>query len=119
MPWDKRQPYETDIRVPFLIRGPGIPKKLIEQYPITAVDIAPTILDLASVDLPVNLDGESVKKRLFLKNEDVFWKNVLIEYWGEGNIATVDPGCNLVYDDNLAVNILSTTLREISFFSKK
>lgn len=121
MPWDKRQPYETDIRVPFLIRGPGVPKQLTEQYPIAAVDIAPTILDLATVDIPEDFDGESIKKRLFSTNEDLYWKKVLIEYWGEGNVATVDPRCDLAYDENLAVTYLIFLLERIVglFFKAK
>lgn len=104
LPWDKRQPYETDIRVPFLIRGPGIPKGTYEKYPLSAVDIAPTILDLVKVEIPKNFDGESLKNRLFsaykLKN---YMKIILIEYRGEGNINTVEEECHL-YDTNIAVS---------------
>ncbi|XP_076227289.1 N-acetylglucosamine-6-sulfatase isoform X2 [Nomia melanderi] len=45
MPIDKRQPYETDIRVPLLIRGPGItPSKI--SAPVSSVDLFATILEI-------------------------------------------------------------------------
>lgn len=99
--------------MPFLIRGPGIPKKYLEMTPIAAVDIVPTILDLAKIKLPEDIDGESFKKVLFSRNNGIFRKQVLIEYWGEGNSATVDSQCNLRDDGNLAVRFLKANSRVI------
>ena len=48
---DKRQPYDTDVRVPFIIRGPNIRPKSMLDTPIVLIDIFPTILDLASKKL--------------------------------------------------------------------
>jgi N-acetylglucosamine-6-sulfatase len=46
MPYFKCQPYDTDIRVPFMIRGPGIrPGRTLTEFGLN-VDIAPTIADL-------------------------------------------------------------------------
>lgn len=45
--YDKRQPYETDIRVPLIVRGPNVPAKTIADTPVALIDIFPTILDLA------------------------------------------------------------------------
>lgn len=45
--FDKRQPYETDIRVPFVISGPKIPPKIVYDYPVALIDIFPTILTAA------------------------------------------------------------------------
>ena len=51
MPIDKRQPYEFDIRVPFIIRGPGISANISSETPILMVDVAPTLLDIAGITL--------------------------------------------------------------------
>uniref|UniRef100_A0A6P7G1Q0 N-acetylglucosamine-6-sulfatase-like n=1 Tax=Diabrotica virgifera virgifera TaxID=50390 RepID=A0A6P7G1Q0_DIAVI len=100
-PWDKRQPYETDIRVPFLVSGPNVPRKTIETFPISSVDIAPTILDLAGVDIPRSMDGESFKKQLFQETTDYFAKGILISYRGEANQKLIDTSCPWAYDPNL------------------
>ena len=47
IPAGKRQAYETDVLVPFLVRGPGIPKGSNSKQIIQSVDLAPTFLDMA------------------------------------------------------------------------
>ena len=49
MPIDKRQPYEFDIRVPFILRGPEIAANTRSEVPILMVDVAPTLLDIAGI----------------------------------------------------------------------
>ena len=77
LPLDKRQPYETDIRVPLLVRGPGVVHK--ERQPALAVittDIAPTILDIAGLNSEdFGMDGISLYP--LLKNESHHSRTVL------------------------------------------
>lgn len=61
LPVDKREPYETDIRVPFLIRGPNVPEGKIINFPTSNIDLAPTFLDLAGLQIPKYMDGISLK----------------------------------------------------------
>jgi arylsulfatase A-like enzyme len=49
--------YEETIRVPFLIRGPGVPKGQRIQVPVSLVDVTPTILALAGAAAPRGMDG--------------------------------------------------------------
>ncbi|XP_078050713.1 N-acetylglucosamine-6-sulfatase [Augochlora pura] len=85
MPIDKRQPYETDIRVPLLIRGPGIePSKI--SAPVSSVDLFATILEIAGVQRPS--DGTSLlKKKLPID------RTLLIEYRGEKSVGVPSSGC--------------------------
>ncbi|XP_026755157.2 N-acetylglucosamine-6-sulfatase-like isoform X2 [Galleria mellonella] len=97
--YDKRQPYETDIRVPLLIRGPGIKKNTQNPQPVTNIDLAPTILQLAGLE-PKKMDGHPLE---LLKEEDNMERLMLVEYYGEGRDGTVDPKCPWIYDsDHLA-----------------
>lgn len=47
------------IRVPLLVRGPGIRPGRTDE-PVSLVDVAPTVLDLAGLGEPPELDGESL-----------------------------------------------------------
>ena len=40
-------PYEPSIRVPLILRGPGVPRGAVRRQLVTNVDLAPTILDAA------------------------------------------------------------------------
>ena len=53
-------PYETDIRVPFFARGPGIKAGTALDQLVSNIDIAPTLLDLAGVSVPNIMDGRSM-----------------------------------------------------------
>jgi arylsulfatase A-like enzyme len=55
--------YEESIRIPIIFHGPGIPdamrgKKL--DHLALNIDIAPTILDLADIPIPPEMDGMSL-----------------------------------------------------------
>jgi N-acetylglucosamine-6-sulfatase len=58
---DKRHAYEESIRVPMLAYAPGFlrPGTTITSI-VRNIDIAPTILDLAGVPRPADMDGRSV-----------------------------------------------------------
>uniref|UniRef100_A0A915PHV8 Sulfatase N-terminal domain-containing protein n=1 Tax=Setaria digitata TaxID=48799 RepID=A0A915PHV8_9BILA len=89
----KNMPYEFDIRVPYFIRGPGLPKNISIREPVMNVDIAPTILDIAGVAIPRHMDGRSLvqlmrqydkqkkkTKKEAKKTNDFKWRDtVLIE----------------------------------------
>jgi arylsulfatase A-like enzyme len=57
----KATPYDEDIHVPFIIRGPNIEANTTLQGYVTGnVDFAPTIADLAGVVPPEYVDGRSM-----------------------------------------------------------
>ncbi|XP_014228915.1 N-acetylglucosamine-6-sulfatase-like [Trichogramma pretiosum] len=93
-PYDKRQPYETDIRVPLLIRGPGIDRATRVNSTVSSVDLFATILDIAGIEVPS--DGMS------LLNYTVQDRTVLVEYKGEKSESKQSTGCPSDNDINLS-----------------
>ena len=60
LPMEKMWPYETDCRIPFYMRGPGIaPGTKLDVMGVN-MDIAPTLLSLAGIEVPSNYDGRSL-----------------------------------------------------------
>lgn len=58
MPRGKRWIYDSGIRVPFMVRWPGqIKPGTIREDLVSFIDLAPTILNLAGVDVPTSLQG--------------------------------------------------------------
>jgi arylsulfatase A-like enzyme len=56
----KNTAYEEDIRLPLVIRGPGVPAgKIVPQLALN-IDLAPTIAELAHVAAPSWVDGRSL-----------------------------------------------------------
>ncbi|ORX97372.1 Arylsulphatase [Basidiobolus meristosporus CBS 931.73] len=53
----KGTPYEEDVNIPFIIRGPGIAKGEISQAFTTHTHVPATILSLAGLDAPEHLDA--------------------------------------------------------------
>lgn len=107
-PFDKRQPYETDIRVPLLIRGPQIPAGISITAATALIDIFPTILEWLGLPADPNNDGQSMNS--FLTNApeyeaglDRFYKrSLLVQHFGEGNLNTFKPECPWSANDRLA-----------------
>lgn len=131
MPYDKRQPYETDIRVPFIVVGPNIQPKLLIEKPIALIDLAPTIYSWAKFVEPHWLDGESFANDLVAGNDtndvtvsdeqheveigadretcthaEKFERKLLVQYWGEGSSDTYNPECEWRRNDFLSVTYI-------------
>lgn len=87
MPFFKCQPYDTDLRVPFFIRGPGIlPGHVVQKIGLN-VDIAPTIADLVYTAPPVEalVDGKSLAPFAFdtahLVHPSKWMSEFVFEFW--------------------------------------
>jgi N-acetylglucosamine-6-sulfatase len=63
---DKRCAYEASIRIPFLFHWPkAIKPGSICSAIATNIDVAPTLLALAGIPIPAEVDGSSLRKFLF------------------------------------------------------
>ena len=60
LPHGKAKAYDPSIRVPLLIRGPGVPAGVQPQQMAVNADLAPTILDAARATAGRVLDGRSL-----------------------------------------------------------
>ncbi|MEN0052409.1 MAG: sulfatase [Mucilaginibacter sp.] len=82
---DKRQAYEESMRVPLLARCPDLikPATKIKQM-VLNIDIAPSILEMAGVQKPKQMQGMSFLP--IIQGKDVPWRNEFFyEYYWESN----------------------------------
>lgn len=82
---DKRHMYEESIRVPLLAYCPEIikPGTRVSQL-VQNIDIAPTILEAAGLEVPEHMHGRSFLP--LLKDEKILWRDaILYAYYWERN----------------------------------
>ncbi|THC89553.1 hypothetical protein EYZ11_010997 [Aspergillus tanneri] len=94
LPPGKTTGFEEDIRVPFYIRGPGVPAGKTQDSVSTHIDLVPTFLELAGIPLRQELDGTPMSVREHLRA--IKHEHVTVEFWGhgvlEGELATIGNG---------------------------
>ena len=65
---ERRYPYEEAIKVPLIIRKPKTENtpnaSAIANTLVASVDLAPTILEYANIDIPVSMQGQSLRRTL-------------------------------------------------------
>lgn len=92
---EKSQIYETDIHIPFIVRGPGVPANETSPFLVNPIDIGPTILELAGVTQPGQrtTDGRSIVPLLATTAAAPAWPRdrALIEYFGWTSQQPIDP----------------------------
>ena len=92
IPIEKMLPYETDIRIPLFIRGPGIKPGTQLDEMVANIDIAPTILDLAGIAVPPIMDGQSMASILTGRGGGGPWRTHFISEFAEGGFQTYGQG---------------------------
>lgn len=72
MPWGKQWLSVEGLRVPLLIRGPGIAGKTVEDRLVSLIDLAPSMLKLAGLPVPAWMEGRPILGDDFPKRDAVF-----------------------------------------------
>ena len=104
---DKRAAYEEGVRLPFMIRHPGLQTsngQIINEI-VSNLDIAPTILDLAGLEVHDSMQGASLVP--FIRGEvPNDWRDQLFfEYHHDAEFPTanVRPYISLVHENGLKI----------------
>jgi arylsulfatase A-like enzyme len=88
--FDKRWMYEESFRTPMLVRFPGVvkPGTAVNQL-VMNLDIAPTMLDVAGVAIPKEIQGKSMLP--LFSNKNAPWRNELYYHYYETTTHDVSP----------------------------
>jgi N-sulfoglucosamine sulfohydrolase len=81
MPYSKLNCYQTSLRVPFIMKYPGeiLPGSRDALNMVSAVDIAPTLLEMAGIDIPGHMAGRSFGS--LLKGESQEGRDYVVGYY--------------------------------------
>ncbi len=82
--FDKRWIYEESFRMPLIVHWPeGIEPESVSEHLVQNLDLAPTILELAGVEIPDRMQGRSLMP--LLRGEDPGdWRDAVYYHYFEG-----------------------------------
>jgi arylsulfatase A-like enzyme len=84
LPFGKQTPYDTDVHVPLVVRGPGVAKGRRVTGFAREIDLAPTFAAWAHATVPSFVDGLSLLPHL-AGNTRGGPTDVLVEHYAEGD----------------------------------
>jgi N-acetylglucosamine-6-sulfatase len=89
LPPQKCTPYEEDVRVPLMVRGPGVPASQIVDKIALNIDLAPTFAELAGIQAPEFVDGRSLVPLLNgnFAQAPAWRQAFLVEFWQLPNLS--------------------------------
>lgn len=112
---DKRIAYEASMRIPMIIRYPHIVKEGSEIDALCMnIDLAPTILEMAGIDIPEYMQGKSMLNLMEQKDDD--WrKSILFEYYVDDAYPYAGPDMLAIRTDRfkLVDNFLEDDIDEL------
>ena len=91
--FDKRFMYEEALRTPMLIRYPNqIEKGISINEMVLNLDLAPTLLSVAGIEVPASMQGKSMAN-LWMDKKDIDWRDAIYyHYYEKGFGATPHYG---------------------------
>ncbi|GAA2582935.1 sulfatase [Actinomadura fulvescens] len=95
LPPGKTTPFEEDIRVPMLVRGPGVPAGGTVRAMAGTVDLAPTFAQLARARIPAFAEGRPLTRLLRGRKPRAWRRAMLVEFFaGKPKFDPVGPDCD-------------------------
>ena len=80
--WCKGAIWEQTLKVPFIVRAPGVEAGAINLEPVSLIDVYPSLVDLADLEVPDFLDGNSIKPQLHDPKAE---RAPAVSFYGEAN----------------------------------
>jgi arylsulfatase A-like enzyme len=90
-------PYEEDVNIPMIVRGPQVPRGKTVDFVTSHTDVLPTLFDLAGLELREDFDGLPMpltSGSLAHARKDPRREHVSVEYWGS-NLGEGEVGADL------------------------
>lgn len=95
--------FAEDTNLPFIVRGPNVPKNVTSKIPSLHLDLAPTFLDIAGVpesEWPEFFDGRSLLDQWHRPRRETHQgagqgngkESINVEYWGKTGIEAPSGG---------------------------
>jgi uncharacterized sulfatase len=72
MPWGKQWLSVEGLQVPLILRGPGVGRGRVESRLVSLIDLAPSMLELAGLEVPPWMEGQPVLGAAFPGRNVVF-----------------------------------------------
>jgi arylsulfatase A-like enzyme len=118
----KRSPYDSSIRVPFILAGPGFDRAQVVDELISLLDLTPTLLDAAGVTPPSEMKGRSVLPLAASPQTRSTWDNTAYIQISDSMCARAlrtPEWCYVVYDPaaNPKQDSHSTEYTELALYS--
>jgi len=96
--WEKFALWEKTNHIPLLLAGPGVAEDKVCAQPVDLIHLYPTLADLCGLDIPDELDGQSMKELLW--QPATSWSSPAIMTFGYNNHAIRDRNWRyIVYED--------------------
>ncbi len=86
----KQTAFDTDINVPLVMVGPGVPAGVVDEHVVENIDLCPTFAELGGAEPPATADGHSLVG-LMHGQSVTDWRNVLLVEHRGGNMDPADP----------------------------
>lgn len=78
----KQTAFDTDINVPLIVHGPGVPAGRVASHLVSNIDLNPTFETLAGLTVPSTVDGHSLAALWHGQNPADWRQAILIEHHG-------------------------------------
>lgn len=112
-------PYRPSTRVPFFVLGPGLSPGVCEEL-VLNIDMAPTILELAGMEVPSSIHGRSIVP--LLAGERMDWRDGFV-YEGLGTYGGAKPNLTVITKNYRYIetydNELLNTLNHIELYDQQ
>ena len=82
--WCKGAIWEQTTRIPFIVQAPSVKPGSVCAEPVSLIDVYPSLVDLAGMQVPDFLDGKSVKPQLL---DPTTPRDPVISSYGHANTA--------------------------------
>lgn len=86
--WCKHSCYETSMRIPLIVRAPGINAGQRRSVLVESIDVYPTLCELAGLHRPEHLHGRSLAA--LMKDPQTAWKTAAVGRFQNGDTIRTD-----------------------------